>query len=72
MGLMDVLEAVGIEEKSGTKGPQKRYIMFLLEEWKEKIEKPLGKSMTPEEMKNFLCVLLEKLSKDEWKLITKK
>lgn len=63
-----IFEALGEDEKSTTKGPQKRYIMFLLEEWKEKIDKPLGKSLTPDEAKTVICNLLAKLASGEWSL----
>lgn len=67
-----VFAALGVDEKSKTKGPQKRYMMFLLEEWHEKIDKPLGKSLTPDEAKLVICNLLAKLASGEWSLVVDK
>lgn len=49
---------------------KKRYIPFLLEEWEEKINKPLGRRVMPDEAKDMICNLLSKLSTGEWKLDT--
>lgn len=68
-----VFAALGVDEKEKTKGPQKRYMMFLLDEWKEKINKPLGRDLQPDEAKLVICNLLAKLASGEWTLnMTKK
>ncbi len=66
----DVMSLLVVDSKPESDKPKKRYIMFLLEEWQEKIDKPLGRATTPDEAKMMICNLLEKLSTGEWQLKT--
>lgn len=68
----DVLSALAVDVKPRKKGegPPKRYIAFLLDEWHEKVDKPMGRGVSAEEAKQMFCNLLAKLNTGEWELNT--
>ena len=69
----DVLLDLAADTKPRKKGegPPKRYIMFELVEWHEKVEKPLGgKYVSPTQAKQIFCNMLSKLASGQWKLDT--
>lgn len=75
MPLDDVLRSLASEAPTRKKGegPPKRYIMFEMDEWRDKVEKPLGGSaISPTQAKMIFCNMLAKLASGEWKLDTGK
>lgn len=70
---LEVLSAIASDVKSRGKGdkPPKRYIPFEMTEWREQVEKPLGKAVTANQAKEIFVHLLAKLASGEWKLDTK-
>lgn len=70
----EVLASLASEVKSRGKGdkPPKRYMPFEMTEWREQVEKPLGKPVTANQAKEIFVHLLAKLATGEWKLETGK
>lgn len=58
--MLDVLATIAAETKTErkTKSEPKRYVPYTLDEWRELVEKPLGRSMTAQEAKAFFAKLL--------------
>ncbi len=68
----DVMSALLAEKvKKESANPKKRYIPFLLDEWADRIEKPMGRKLQPDEAKEMICNLLKNLADGTWVLDTK-
>ena len=68
--VMDFLAGDAKPRKKG-EGPPKRYIMFELDEWEAKVDKALGRPLTPTQAKAIMVNLFAQLGSGNWRLVDK-
>lgn len=68
--MKDVFADIALDMKPAreTKGEPKRYISFTRDEWHEKLEKAVGRSLSPSEAKEFIIKLLNGIADGTLKL----